>query len=215
MRSIRGTWHHNQCLTPKRIWSQALSRSNRRHRAWEWSDHTRAHLRQWQLRLPIPEHRLPGPAQFTKLLEDASDGVLHLAIGDLFDPIIPGADEPDGDFPHNMAALDFGFKGLARPLTHEAQLIFGHGALHPEDYPVIELARIIDAIIINEQRLRQRTQINQMMPVPIVTGQPGRFQGEDGSDTPCTHGCQQLAKARALVASGPTPAHILINHDDV
>src|SRR5262249_5368996 len=40
MRSIRGTWHHNQCLTPKRIWSQALSRSNRRHRAWEWSDHT-------------------------------------------------------------------------------------------------------------------------------------------------------------------------------
>src|SRR5215510_12803876 len=40
MRSIRGTWHQNQCLTPKRIWSQALSLSNRRHRAWEWSDHT-------------------------------------------------------------------------------------------------------------------------------------------------------------------------------
>src|SRR5262249_28207058 len=35
-------WHQNQCLTPKRIWSQALSLSNRRHRAWEWSDHTHA-----------------------------------------------------------------------------------------------------------------------------------------------------------------------------
>jgi len=76
---------------------------------------------------------LTGTTQFTKFLKDASDGVLDLAISDLFDPIIPGADEPDGDFPHDMAALDFRFKSLACPLTHEAQLIFGHGALHPED----------------------------------------------------------------------------------
>jgi hypothetical protein len=54
-----------------------------------------------------------------------------------------------------------------------------------------------------------------MMPVPVVAGQPGGFQGEDGPDTPCTHGCEQLAKARAFVASGPTPAHVLIDHDDV
>src|SRR5678810_821919 len=38
--SIRGTWHPNRCLTPKRTWSQALNMSNWRHRAWEWSDHT-------------------------------------------------------------------------------------------------------------------------------------------------------------------------------
>src|SRR5215475_10661050 len=54
-----------------------------------------------------------------------------------------------------------------------------------------------------------------MMPVTVVAGQPRGFQGEDGPDTPCTHGREQLAKARALVASGPTPAHVLINHDDV
>jgi hypothetical protein len=53
-----------------------------------------------------------------------------------------------------------------------------------------------------------------MVPVPVVVGQPGGFQGEDGPDTPCTHGREQLAKARALVASGPTPADILIDHDN-
>ena len=54
VRSIRGTWHQNRCLTPKRIWSQALRMSNRRHRAWEWSDHTRA-----VQRLRVSRGRLP------------------------------------------------------------------------------------------------------------------------------------------------------------
>jgi hypothetical protein len=31
-----------------------------------------------------------------------------------------------------MAALDFGFQSLACPLTHEAQRLCGHRALHPE-----------------------------------------------------------------------------------
>jgi hypothetical protein len=54
-----------------------------------------------------------------------------------------------------------------------------------------------------------------MMPVTVVASSPGGFQGEDGPDTPCTHGREPLAKARALVASGPTPAHVLIDHEDV
>src|SRR5207245_1151852 len=92
----------------------------------------RADLRQWQLRITIPQHGLSGTAQLTKLLEDACDGVLHLAVGDLFDAIVTRAHEPNGDFPHDMAPLDFGFKGLACSLTHEAQLICRHGALHPQ-----------------------------------------------------------------------------------
>ena len=31
-----------------------------------------------------------------------------------------------------MTPLDFGFKGLPGALTHEAQLIFRHRALHPQ-----------------------------------------------------------------------------------
>src|SRR5262249_32198916 len=54
-----------------------------------------------------------------------------------------------------------------------------------------------------------------MMPVPIAAGQPRGLQGEDGPAPPFTHRCQQLAKARALVASRPTAADGLINHDDL
>jgi hypothetical protein len=91
----------------------------------------RVHLRQRQLCLTIPEHRLPGTTQFPEFLEDTCDGVLDLTISDFFEAIITRAHKPHGDFPHDMATLDFGFKGLARPLAHEAQLIFRHRALHP------------------------------------------------------------------------------------
>ena len=53
-----------------------------------------------------------------------------------------------------------------------------------------------------------------MMPGPVVAGEPGGVQGEDGADTPCAHRRQPWAQARALVASGPTPAHVFIDHDD-
>src|SRR5215470_3122778 len=79
----------------------------------------RVHLRQRELRLTIPEHRLPGTAQLPKFLEDAGDRVLHVPVRNFFEAIVPCADEPDGDFPHDMAALDFRFKGVARPLAHE------------------------------------------------------------------------------------------------
>ena len=49
----------------------------------------------------------------------------------------------------------------------------------------------------------------------MVAGHPGGFPGEAGPDTPGTHGREQWAKARALVASGPTPAHVLLDHTDV
>jgi hypothetical protein len=93
----------------------------------------RADLRQWYLCITIPQHGLSGTAQFPKLLENAGDGVLHLAVGDLFDAIVTRAYESHGDFPHDMAPWDFGFKGLARPLAHEPQLLFRHRALHPQD----------------------------------------------------------------------------------
>jgi hypothetical protein len=88
------------------------------------------HLRQRQLCLTIPEHRLSSTTQLPKLLEDARDGVLDLTISDFFHAIILRPHESDGDFPHHMPALDFGFKGLACPLAHEAQLIFRHRAFH-------------------------------------------------------------------------------------
>src|SRR5262249_60824915 len=107
----------------------------------------------------------------------------HLPVGLLFDAIVTCAHEPDGDFPHDLAPVDFRFKGLARPLAPEAHLLFRHRALQPQPEAIIELARIIEAVISNEPGLRQRTHIDQMMPGPVVAGQPGGPPHGGGSAT--------------------------------
>lgn len=98
--------------------------------------------------------------------------MVHVAVGALCDAIVTRAHTPDRDFPHDMATLPCGFTGLAGSLTHATQRLCGHRALHPSYSTLIELTRLIEAIIIDAPRLRQRTHIDQMMPVAMVTGQP-------------------------------------------
>jgi hypothetical protein len=116
----------------------------------------RADLRQWHLRITLPEPGLPGPTQLATLLEDAGAGVRHWAVRDLCDALVTRAHEPPGAFPQAMASLDGGCKGLAGALTHEAQRRVRPGALHPHPAALIALPRIIDALIVDKQGLRQR-----------------------------------------------------------
>jgi hypothetical protein len=136
------------------------------------SQRPRADLRQRQLGITLPAHRLPGTPQCTELLADACDGVLPLRVGELCDAIITGAYKPHGDCPPDMAAVAFRCQGLAGALPHEAQLLCGHGARHPEDSTLIALARIIEAILLEAERLGQRTEIDQRRPVAMVASQP-------------------------------------------
>src|SRR5215831_6103629 len=90
VRSIRGTWHQNRCLTPKRIWSQALSMSNRRHRAWEGSDHTPL---EW-LKTKINESVVKTPGLSSPCTMQCCQGVLP-AFGVGFTPHVQRQARPD------------------------------------------------------------------------------------------------------------------------
>jgi hypothetical protein len=173
----------------------------------------RAARRPGHLRLTVPKHGLPGPAQRTKLLEDASDGVWYLTGGDLCNAIVTRAHNPYGDCPQDRPPLDVGCQGWPGALTHAAHLLCRHRALHPPHSTLMQLPRIIEAIIVDEPGRRQGTYIDAMRPVAVVARPPGGGQGEDGPDTPCTHGRQQWAQAWTLVASRPTPAYVRIDPD--
>jgi hypothetical protein len=141
--------------------------------------------------------------------------LLHLPIGTLFEAMVRGAYKAHRHFPHDTTAADLLFEGFPRPLTPQAHLICGHRALHAEDEAVVELAWIIDAIVIHQQGLRQGTEIDQMVPVPVVPRQAGRFQSHDAPDTPLTHGGQELSEARALLEPCSTAASVRIEDDDL
>jgi hypothetical protein len=113
---------------------------------------------------------LARSAQFATLAEDPHDGVLDLAIRDLFQAIVGGPHEPPGDFPPHRATLHCRFNGVPGPLTHEPQLICRDRALHPQPSTSVALTRIIDAIIINPQGVGSGTEVNAMMPVAVMAG---------------------------------------------
>jgi hypothetical protein len=55
-------------------------------------------------------------------------------------------------------------------------MCLAHGALQPEQEAIIELSRIIDAILIQDQRIGQGAQLDEPMPVGRVARQPGNLQ---------------------------------------
>jgi hypothetical protein len=106
----------------------------------------RLNLGEGELLIAVPQGDLTSAAKFAKLLQHPGDGLLHLKVRTLFDPVVIRAHKTYGHFPHAVAPMDFVFEGLTRPLPHQAQLIFGHRAFHPQHQAIVELAGIVDAI---------------------------------------------------------------------
>jgi hypothetical protein len=169
----------------------------------------------WHLFLTIPEQRWASPAQCAARAEAPRDRGLALAVGALFTALVGRPHAPHGDFPHDMPALDVGFKGVPRSLTHPGQLIVRSRALHPHHEAIVALARIIEASILKQHGSGQGAQIDPMRPGPVGAGPAGGFSGAYRSDLALTHGRQQLAKTWALLAAGTPAPHVLIKHDDV
>jgi len=128
-------------------------------------------LGEWELGITVPQRCLARPAQGVQLREDARNRVLDLTVCALFDPVVFSPDTPDRDFPPHRPTADFLFKRFAGALAQQAQRIFRHRSFHPQQYTILELAGIIDAVIIQEHGLGERTEVKHMMPVPAVTRQ--------------------------------------------
>src|SRR5712692_10464221 len=73
--SISATWRQNRCPSPKWIWPKAFNMRNRRHRAWEWSDHTPADRPGWERLLAYVR---PGDTVIVTELSRMTRSLVHL-----------------------------------------------------------------------------------------------------------------------------------------
>ena len=62
-----------------------------------------------------------------------------------------------------------------------------YGAFKAEQQPVIEVTRVVDAVFIENQGLRQRRQFQQAVPVGVIACQPRDFQAEHDADMAVGH----------------------------
>ncbi len=116
--------------------------------------------------------------------EQVRDRLTHAEVGVEHDLVAGVVDQPDRQAHLQLAAARLGQLPAAQPGPDEVQLGLGHGALEPQQQAVVELARVIESVLVADQRAGQRADLQQPVPVGVVAGQPGDFQAEHDPGPP-------------------------------
>jgi hypothetical protein len=143
-----------------------------------------------------------------------ADGLLALALRDLFTALGGGAHAPHGACPHPRAALHVRCKGVPGPLPHSPQRSFRPRALQPQPATIVALARRIEAILIKQEGVGQGTEGHERRPVAVGPGDAGGVYGAHRSDVALPDSRSQWAKPWAVLAAGATAPHVLIKEDE-
>jgi hypothetical protein len=100
-------------------------------------------------------------------------------------------------------------------LPQQVQLELAHRSFEAQQEPIIEDARIVDAIWIDHDGAHQATEFDEMMPVSAVTGQAGSLNAKDGANLSRTDFRDQMLEPRAFDLAGPRAPKILVDNLDL
>ena len=146
-------------------------------------------------------------------VEQDPQAVPHLGVRVEHHPVERVVDEPD-----RQGRLQLTAPGLVQQAAQQAgledvQLCLRHGPLEPEQEPVVELGRIVDAILVEDQRVGQGADLEQPVPVRRVARQPRHFQPEHDPAPPQADLGDQTPEPLA-VGGGARQAEIAVDHHD-
>ena len=96
-----------------------------------------------------------------------------------------------------------------------AQLELADAALHAQQQPVVGPARVIDAVDVDDARLYQAAQFEQVMPIPPVAGKTGGIEAQHGPDLARTQTRHQPLESRPRCRAGSRAAEIVVDDLDV
>src|SRR5437763_13316185 len=89
-----------------------------------------------------------------------------------------------------------------------------HPSFKPQQEPIIEDARIVDAIWIDYDGAHQAAEFDEMMPVSAVTGQAGSLNAKDGANLSRTDFRDQMLEPGAFHLAGTRAPKILVDYLD-
>src|SRR2546422_824781 len=135
-------------------------------------------------------------------------GLLHTTIGIDLDFAVGGPSETDWQSELEFPAASFLANRLQRSLPLQVQLELAHRSFEPQQEPIVEDARIVDAIWIDHDGAHQAAEFDEMMPVPTVTGQAGSLNAKNGANLPRADFRNQMLKPRTLHLAGPRASQI-------
>ena len=93
---------------------------------------------------------------------------------------VPGGvvDQADGQRHDQLAAAGLGDDPAAQPGPDEMELSLRHLPFHAQQQAVVEVPRVVEAVFVADQGAGHGADLQELMPVGVVAGQPGAFQAE-------------------------------------
>ncbi len=181
----------------------------RRSSPWAW-----ALSRSWATLASKVPHRCRGRARALEALEEVGDALLDLAIGIEHHLARRVVDQANRQRHPERASTRLIQDTASEPRPQHVQLGVGHGALEPEQEPVVEVARIIDTVLVEDQRVGQRADLQQPVPVAGVSGQARDLEAEHDADAAHADLAHQRLEALAVGARGGRLALVRVDHLD-
>jgi hypothetical protein len=147
--------------------------------------------------------------------EQVLQGALDGGVG-VEDDVPGGVVDQAGRQRHDqLAAAGLGQLPAALPGLDEMELAFGHGPFEAQQESVVKAARVVEAVFVADQRAGHGAQLEQLMPVGGVAGQPGAFQAEHDPGPAQRHLGDQLLEAFPAGGAGAGVALVDVDHGDL
>ena len=110
--------------------------------------------------------------------EQQPHGVAHARVGVQRDLALAVADQADREGEGELAAAGLGQDPAAHPGAQEMEFEFRDLAFHSQQDAVVEDGRVIQAVLVADERVGVGADLDELLPVGGVAGQPGAFQAE-------------------------------------
>ena len=94
------------------------------------------------------------------------------------------------------------------------KLRLAHGPLEAEQQPVVEVCRVVDTVLVEDQGVAQRADLEQPVPVRGVACQPRDLEPQDDARASHPDLGHELLKALTIYRRSARPAEIGIDDDD-
>src|SRR5438105_9900182 len=170
--------------------------------------------REHQALLPEEADCLDSTSGPLEGLEDQAYGVLHLCVRIEADRSVSPIDQTD-----RRAHLELATPGLVElttthPRFEDVQLGLAHCAFEAEQEAIIEASRIVDAVFVEDERRRQRAQLDEAVPVGRVACETRDLQAHDDAGFAKRHLAHKLLEAVARRRTRSRLAEIAIDDMD-
>ena len=147
--------------------------------------------------------------------EQVRDGAADGGVG-VEDDVAGGVvGQPDGQRGDQLPAAGLGHDPAAQPGPDEMQFCFRHLPFHAQKQAVVEVPRVVEAVFVADQRAGHAAELEELVPVGGVAGEPGAFQAEDDPGAAEGHLGDQLLEAFPVGGAGAGVALVDVDHGDL